>query len=79
MEQAAENVAAVTAEKFTLKGPTLQLSRSVRGFARKKRGFSVRTRIVGVITASAKNDKGFDYAELRPVRFVPLVEGLGQD
>ena len=22
---------------------------------------------------------GFDYEELRPVRFVPLVEGLGQD
>jgi protein-L-isoaspartate(D-aspartate) O-methyltransferase len=24
-------------------------------------------------------DSGFDYQELRPVRFVPLVEGLGQD
>lgn len=24
-------------------------------------------------------DKGFDYDELRPVRFVPLVEGLGRD
>ena len=22
---------------------------------------------------------GYDYDELRPVRFVPLVEGLGQD
>lgn len=22
---------------------------------------------------------GYDYEELRPVRFVPLVEGLGQD
>jgi protein-L-isoaspartate(D-aspartate) O-methyltransferase len=22
---------------------------------------------------------GFDYEELRPVRFVPLIEGLGQD
>jgi len=24
-------------------------------------------------------DHGFDYEELRPVRFVPLVEGLGTD
>ncbi len=24
-------------------------------------------------------EKGFDYEELRPVRFVPLLEGLGQD
>ena len=24
-------------------------------------------------------EQGFDYEELRPVRFVPLVEGLGQD
>ncbi len=24
-------------------------------------------------------DSGYDYEELRPVRFVPLVEGLGQD
>ena len=24
-------------------------------------------------------ERGYDYAELRPVRFVPLVEGLGQD
>jgi protein-L-isoaspartate(D-aspartate) O-methyltransferase len=24
-------------------------------------------------------DKGFDYEELRPVRFVPLLEGLGQE
>jgi protein-L-isoaspartate(D-aspartate) O-methyltransferase len=24
-------------------------------------------------------DTGFDYEELRPVRFVPLIEGLGQD
>ena len=24
-------------------------------------------------------DKAYDYDELRPVRFVPLVEGLGQD
>lgn len=26
-----------------------------------------------------KTDAGFDYEELRPVRFVPLVEGLGKD
>ncbi len=26
-----------------------------------------------------RTDSGFDYAELRPVRFVPLVEGLAQD
>ena len=26
-----------------------------------------------------RHDTGFDYAELRPVRFVPLVEGLGPD
>ncbi|TMV71554.1 protein-L-isoaspartate(D-aspartate) O-methyltransferase, partial [Thioclava sp. BHET1] len=26
-----------------------------------------------------RGDTGFDYQELRPVRFVPLVEGLGQD
>jgi protein-L-isoaspartate(D-aspartate) O-methyltransferase len=26
-----------------------------------------------------RHDHGFDYEELRPVRFVPLVEGLGQD
>lgn len=26
-----------------------------------------------------KTDQGFDYEELMPVRFVPLVEGLGQD
>ena len=24
-------------------------------------------------------DSGYDYAELRPVRFVPLVEGLGTE
>lgn len=24
-------------------------------------------------------EKGFDYEELRPVRFVPLIEGIGQD
>jgi protein-L-isoaspartate(D-aspartate) O-methyltransferase len=24
-------------------------------------------------------EKGYDYQELRPVRFVPLVEGLGTD
>ena len=24
-------------------------------------------------------DKGYDYEELRPVRFVPLIEGIGQD
>jgi protein-L-isoaspartate(D-aspartate) O-methyltransferase len=24
-------------------------------------------------------ETGFDYDELRPVRFVPLVEGLGRD
>lgn len=26
-----------------------------------------------------RNEDGFDYDELRPVRFVPLVEGLGRD
>ena len=26
-----------------------------------------------------KTDTGFDYEELRPVRFVPLLEGLGKD
>ena len=26
-----------------------------------------------------RTDKGVDYEELRPVRFVPLVEGMGQD
>ncbi len=26
-----------------------------------------------------RNESGFDYDELRPVRFVPLVEGLGRD
>jgi protein-L-isoaspartate(D-aspartate) O-methyltransferase len=26
-----------------------------------------------------RTESGFDYDELRPVRFVPLVEGLGQD
>ncbi len=26
-----------------------------------------------------RHARGFDYEELRPVRFVPLVEGLGQD
>jgi protein-L-isoaspartate(D-aspartate) O-methyltransferase len=26
-----------------------------------------------------RTDGGFDYEELRPVRFVPLVEGLGAD
>ncbi len=26
-----------------------------------------------------RNDSGFDYDELMPVRFVPLVEGLGRD
>ena len=26
-----------------------------------------------------RSEDGFDYEELRPVRFVPLVEGLGQD
>ncbi len=26
-----------------------------------------------------RHDHGLDYEELRPVRFVPLVEGLGQD
>ena len=24
-------------------------------------------------------EKGFDYAEICPVRFVPLIEGLGQE
>jgi protein-L-isoaspartate(D-aspartate) O-methyltransferase len=26
-----------------------------------------------------RHDEGFDYDEIRPVRFVPLVEGLGRD
>lgn len=26
-----------------------------------------------------RTEKGYDYDELRPVRFVPLVEGMGQD
>jgi len=26
-----------------------------------------------------RRDDGFDYEELRPVRFVPLLEGLGED
>jgi len=26
-----------------------------------------------------RTDRGFDYEELRPVRFVPLVEGLGSE
>nr|MCU0855151.1 protein-L-isoaspartate O-methyltransferase [Paracoccaceae bacterium] len=26
-----------------------------------------------------RTETGYDYQELRPVRFVPLVEGLGQD
>ncbi|MDC1380588.1 protein-L-isoaspartate(D-aspartate) O-methyltransferase [Octadecabacter sp.] len=26
-----------------------------------------------------RNDTGFEYEELRPVRFVPLLEGLGKD
>jgi protein-L-isoaspartate(D-aspartate) O-methyltransferase len=26
-----------------------------------------------------RGERGYDYEELRPVRFVPLVEGLGQD
>ena len=26
-----------------------------------------------------RGERGFDYEELRPVRFVPLVEGLGND
>lgn len=26
-----------------------------------------------------RTDQGYDYQDLRPVRFVPLVEGLGQD
>ena len=26
-----------------------------------------------------RTESGFDYEELRPVRFVPLVEGLGRD
>ena len=26
-----------------------------------------------------RTDQGFDYDELLPVRFVPLVEGLGKD
>ena len=28
---------------------------------------------------ATRHDTGFDYDELRPVRFVPLVEGLGRD
>jgi protein-L-isoaspartate(D-aspartate) O-methyltransferase len=26
-----------------------------------------------------RTESGFDYQEMRPVRFVPLVEGLGKD
>jgi protein-L-isoaspartate(D-aspartate) O-methyltransferase len=26
-----------------------------------------------------RDDTGFDYEEIRPVRFVPLLEGLGKD
>jgi protein-L-isoaspartate(D-aspartate) O-methyltransferase len=26
-----------------------------------------------------RTEKGYEYEELRPVRFVPLLEGLGQD
>jgi protein-L-isoaspartate(D-aspartate) O-methyltransferase len=26
-----------------------------------------------------RTDTGFEYEELRPVRFVPLLEGLGKD
>jgi len=26
-----------------------------------------------------RTEQGFDYDELRPVRFVPLVEGIGTD
>ena len=26
-----------------------------------------------------RSEAGYDYEELRPVRFVPLVEGLGTD
>jgi protein-L-isoaspartate(D-aspartate) O-methyltransferase len=26
-----------------------------------------------------RNETGFDYQELRPVRFVPLVEGMATD
>ena len=26
-----------------------------------------------------RHETGFDYEELRPVRFVPLLEGIGQD
>jgi protein-L-isoaspartate(D-aspartate) O-methyltransferase len=26
-----------------------------------------------------RTDTGYDYEELRPVRFVPLLEGLGKD
>jgi protein-L-isoaspartate(D-aspartate) O-methyltransferase len=26
-----------------------------------------------------RTETGYDYDELRPVRFVPLIEGLGQD
>jgi protein-L-isoaspartate(D-aspartate) O-methyltransferase len=26
-----------------------------------------------------RTDSGYEYHEMRPVRFVPLVEGLGKD
>ena len=35
------------------------------------------TRVQSLIRVTRRED-GFDYDELRPVRFVPLVEGLGQ-
>lgn len=35
--------------------------------------------VQSLIRVTRKAEKGFDYDELRPVRFVPLVEGIGQD
>ncbi|EPX87861.1 protein-L-isoaspartate(D-aspartate) O-methyltransferase [Rubellimicrobium thermophilum DSM 16684] len=32
-----------------------------------------------LLRVTRKGERAFDYDELRPVRFVPLVEGLGQD
>ena len=32
-----------------------------------------------LLRVTRTGERGFDYDELRPVRFVPLVEGLGQD
>ena len=35
--------------------------------------------VQSLIRVTRTDDKTYDYDELRPVRFVPLVEGLGQD